>query len=120
LQGYGDFLLKDFAGLSRLTVAKIEAHHLSLLPRSETRRLILPSLEAAGQNLNPPVRQPDPLEPEQIALALFEPMGNTRLGRQLGIGSGKAGRINQFADRIRQWALTNGHNCLESANRTSI
>jgi hypothetical protein len=118
LQGYGDFLLKDFGGLSRLTVAKIESRHLTDLPRVETKRLTLPTLETANLGPSSGVRQPDPLEPEQVALALFDPMGNTRLGKQLGIGSGKAARINDFARQIRQWALSNGYNCLESVNRT--
>jgi hypothetical protein len=118
LQGYGDFLLKDFDGLSRLTVAKIEAHHIDQLPRGETKRLDLPEIETANNGPRPSVRQPDPLEPEQVALALFEPMGNTRLGKQLGVGSGKAKRINHFARNIRSWALANGYNCLETINRT--
>jgi len=114
LQGYGDFLLKDFDGLSRLTVAKIEPYHIARLPRTEPKQLDLPPLEIANNGPRPLVRQPDPLEPEQIAVALFEPMGNTRLGQHLGVGSGKAKRINQFARRIRNWAKTNGHNCLET------
>lgn len=41
LQGYGDFLLKDFDGLSRLTVAKVEKYHIEKLPRGATNRLPL-------------------------------------------------------------------------------
>ena len=118
LQGYGDFLLKDFTGLSRLTVAKLEAHHVDQLPRGEARQLALPDPETIANGPKLLMRQPDPLEPEQVALALFEPMGNTRLGKQLGIGSGKANRVNHFARSMRSWALANGYNCLETSNRT--
>ena len=117
LQGYGDFLLKDFDGLNRLTVAKVDDHNIAQLPHGEARRLALPPLETTRQGPPPVSRRPDPLEPEQVAAALFEPMGNTRLGRRLGVGSGKAKRINQFAQRIRAWAMANGYDCL-SAQRT--
>jgi len=116
LQGYGDFLLKDFDGLSRLTVAKIEQRHIDQLPRAEANRLDLPEEVSIHNGPNPTTRQTDPLDPEQIAIALFEPMGNTRLGRRLGIGSGKAKRINHFAKSIRQWAQAHDHNCLEASN----
>ena len=120
LQGYGDFLLKDFDGLSRLTVAKIEQRHIDQLARAETSRLDLPEETGHITGPHPSIRKPDPLTPEQVAVALFEPMGNTRLGRRLGVGSGKAKRINHFAQRIRHWAQAHGHNCLEASNRTDI
>lgn len=108
LQGYGDFLLRDFDGLSRLTVAKVEDRHIATLDRKETtERLELPELDQVYSG--PPVtRQPDQLEPEQVALALFRPMGINKLGKELGIGSTKAGRVKRFADGIRQWAKNNG------------
>lgn len=116
LQGYGDFLLRDFNGLFRLTVARLERRHVEHLPHSETRSLDLPSLEEAHegvQDLSRPRNEPDPLEPEQVALALFEPMGINRLAYQLGIGSTKAKRVQQFAAGIRRWALANGFTRLE-------
>jgi hypothetical protein len=112
LQGYGDFLLRDMAGLSRLTVAYLQEKHMSQLPRTaETGQLDLPDLDTANQG----PRSPDPLEPEQVALALFKPMGINRLAGELSIGSTKARRIKEFADRIRAWAIANGYTeCFDS------
>lgn len=107
LQGYGDFLLRDINGLSRLTVAKLEAHHVDPLPRAEVTLLDLPDLQEVilGSKSS---RDPDPVEPEQVALALFEPMGINRLQKELGVGGSKATRIKNFAERIRTWAKEHG------------
>jgi hypothetical protein len=111
LQGYGDFLLRDFNGLSRLTVAKLESYHVDPLPRAEVTLLDLPDLQEVS--LGPkPVRDPDPVEPEQVALALFEPMGINRLQKELSVGGGKATRIKNFAERIRTWAKEHGVQCI--------
>lgn len=107
LQGYGDFLLKNGEGLSRLTVAKIEPAHVALLPRRESiQPLELPDQDLVN-NGPPPQRQPDPVEPAHVALALFEPMGINKLARELSIGSTKAKRVKEFANTIRQWAIDN-------------
>lgn len=112
LQGYGDFLLKDSNGLSRLTVAHLLESHVAELARGEVTRLDLPNLDDVN---NGPrfSKEPDPLEPEQVALALFKPMGINRLAGELSIGSTKARRVKEFADRIRAWAISNGYQCLE-------
>jgi len=109
LQGYGDFLLKDFDGLSRLTMAKIEESHVEKLEHVETvPTLDLPEDDMVNNGPLPAIKQADPLEPEQVAIALFKPMGITKLTKQLGIGSGKAKRVKLFADGIRNWAKHNG------------
>lgn len=113
LQGYGDFLLRDFAGLTRLTVAKLEQTHVSALPRAEVRRLELPEVDAVYAGPPRPSREPDPLEPEHVALALFKPMGINKLQKELGIGGSKATRLKHYAEMIRAWALANGYNCLD-------
>jgi hypothetical protein len=116
LQGYGDFLLRDFAGLFRLTAAKLENRHMGQLPRAEIRPLPLPELDNVNQGRPEkprPRNEPDPIEPEQVGLALFEPMGINKLARQLGIGSTKAKRVKLYANRIRDWALANGFQRLE-------
>lgn len=113
LQGYGDFLLKDMAGLNRLTVAHLQEKHVSQLLRSDPARLDLPDVDTvnAGPRF---VKEPDPLEPEQVALALFKPMGINRLAGELSIGSTKARRVKEFADKIRTWATANGYaECLK-------
>ncbi len=45
LGGYGDFLLKDFEGLSRLTVAHLQPKHIAALPRADIVPLELPDGE---------------------------------------------------------------------------
>jgi DNA segregation ATPase FtsK/SpoIIIE-like protein len=109
LQGYGDFLLRDFDGLSRLTVAKIEESHIAKLERVDSvAKLDLPHLD--GVNGGPPAtRPPEPLEPEQVAVALFEPMSINKLQKCLGIGGSRATRVKRFADGIRNWAKDNGN-----------
>jgi hypothetical protein len=108
LQGYGDFLLKDFNGLSRLAMAKIEESHVAKLKRVET----IPTLDLPeGDTINngpPAIKQADPLEPEHVAMALFRPIGINKLSKKLSIGSTKAKRVKLFADSIRQWAKDNG------------
>lgn len=121
LQGYGDFLLRDFNGLFRLTVAQLEHRHVESLPHSEPQSLDLPDLAEAHEEVPDPPRprsEPEPLEPEQVALALFEPMGINRLAYRLSIGSTKAKRVQQFAADIRRWALANGFTRLELDNPT--
>lgn len=108
LQGNGDFLLKNMTGLSRLTVAHIQNSHIANLPRVETVKQLELPFDDVVNNGPPAYRQPDELEPDQIALALFNPMGINRLGKELGIGSTKATRVKAFADGIRQWAIDNG------------
>lgn len=116
LGGYGDFLLKDFQGLSRLTVAHIEQKHIDLLTRSEVTKLLdLPNSDTV--NTGPQsTRQPDELEPAQVALALFEPMPINKLQQALSIGGNKATRIRNFADAMRQWAIEHGHRCIGEAS----
>lgn len=109
LQGYGDFLLKDFTGLSRLTVAHLLEKQVSELPRADVGRLELPDLDDVN---NGPRNQPIPPEPEEIALALFSPMGINKLARELKTGNNRATRIKEYADRIKVWAIANGYRCL--------
>ncbi len=113
LGGYGDFLLKDFSGLSRLTVAHIQAEHIAALPRAEIKPLDLPAADAVNSGPKP-ARQPEPIKPEQVALALFNPIGINKLAGELSIGSTKAKRVKQFADNMRIWAIEHGYNCLEA------
>jgi len=107
LCGYGDFLLRDFRGLYRLTVAKLESKHVSTLPRADVKSLSLPNPDEvnAGPKL---ARTPDPIEPEQVALALFNPVGINKLQKELKVGGSKATRIKNFAERIRTWAKDHG------------
>lgn len=113
LQGYGDFLLKDFNGLSRLTVAHCQDKNISQLPRAEVQPLSLPDNDVVNNGATP-TRKPEPIKPEQVALALFKPMSINRLQQELGIGGSKATRIKKFADRIRQWAIDNGYKCIDA------
>lgn len=112
LQGYGDFLLKDFDGLARLTVAKIEERHIEKLPRGEVRRLELPVSEETYREPPRPQRRPDPIEPEHVAVALFDPEASTytRLGRKLGVGTTKARRVWDFAKAVMGYANKHGYN----------
>ena len=114
LQGYGDFLLKDFNELSRLTVAKVEPRNIDSLSRTDNvARLELPAADVVN-NGPKPARQPEPIEPHHVASALFDPAGINKLQKRLGIGGSRASRVKKFAESIRQWAKENGYNCLEA------
>lgn len=108
LGGYGDFLLKDFSGLSRLTVAHLEEKHVIELPRSDVQPLDLPDDDKVydGPKF---AKEAEPIEPEQVALALYKPMGINKLASELSVGSTKAKRVKEFADKIRAWAIANGY-----------
>jgi len=115
LQGYGDFLLKDFGGLSRLTVAKIEERHIEKLPRAEANRLDLPTSDIThnGPLSRANHNQPDCLKPEEIAPVLFQwgaqPTGINKIQTLAGgVGSKKARRIQRFVKEIIRLAQNNG------------
>lgn len=110
LQGYGDFLLKDGDGLSRLAVTLIEPRHIEALPRVESvEPLQLPDDNEVDNGAPRQASTPDPLEPDQVALALFRPMGINRLAKELSVGNTKAGRIREFAQGITDWATSKGY-----------
>ncbi len=112
LQGYGDFLLKDFNGLTRLTVAHLQDCNVTELPRGEVGRLELPDSDTV--NDGPKTGRPsDEWTGEQIGLALFKQPSINGLQKELGIGGSKATRLKRLADDIRQWAISNGYTCLE-------
>ena len=103
LQGYGDFLLRDFNGISRLTVARVENHHIADLPRSEVKRLTLPTAEVVhnGPRIKLAANQPDCLTAQEIGPVLFQwgdrPTGINKIQSQAGgVGSKKARRIQRF------------------------
>ena len=112
LGGYGDFLLKDLSGLSRLTVAHLQPKHVEVLPKAEIVPLELPHSDVVNDGPKS-ARQPDEIEPEHVALALFNPMSINKLQTELNVGGSKATRIKRYADRIRQWAIEHGYKCLE-------
>jgi hypothetical protein len=118
LQGYGDFLLRDFSGLARLTVAKIEERHVAALPRGQAQVLDLAEIDTSNVPEMPKARyhDPDPLEAGPLALALFEPMGINRLARTIkerGLAetcsSDKAKRYLEFAGLMWEAARQMGY-----------
>ena len=119
LQGYGDFLLRDFSGLTRLTVAQIEERHVAALPRGEAKSLDLSEVDAAASAPDLPkahYHDPDPFEPGPLAMALFEPMGINRLARTIKdrglaetFSNDKARRYLEFAGLMWEAARQMGY-----------
>lgn len=110
LQGYGDFLLKDFDGLSRLTVAKIEPAHIGQLERGEVGRLPLPDPDDIYSGPPPTRNEPMCVEPEHAALALVEPSGIgsfrdrvVEMGLAESFSKDRAKRTLEFAERQRSF-----------------
>lgn len=123
LQGYGDFLLKDFDGLSRLTVAKIESRHVDSLPRGHGHRLNIPATDPLAGQLPQRARrqQPDCLTPAEIAPVLFQwggrPTGINKIQAQAGgVGSKKASRIQTFVKQLIALAHEQGVDRLDFAD----
>lgn len=112
LQGYGDFLLKDFDGLNRLTVAEIKPTHVANLERGEIKRLPIQSLSSDVIYREPPViqarhpaHQQKPFTEQEIALALAHwggaPIGKQKLRKLIGGGSlDRVERLRKHAGRI--------------------
>lgn len=112
LQGYGDFLLKDFSGLSRLTIAHLQEKHVSELPRIDSVPILdLPDLDIVNGGAKPG-RQPDEPTIEQQGFAFFNPMAINKLQKELRIGGTKASRLHKWAGDLREWARKNGYSCL--------
>ena len=121
LQGYGDFLMRDFDGLSRLTVAHLQNNHVAQLPRSEPRQLSLAPVDGGHNGAGPPSgsQQTDCITPEEIAPVLFQWGADHRTGigkiqKQirarygLGVGTQKAERIQQFIISLIELAQADG------------
>lgn len=123
LQGYGDFLLRDFNGLSRMTVAKIEAGHVAKLDRGAGQTLDLSGVDVG----NAPDVAPSAAEsyhPEHVAMALFRPTGVNAMARAIREDSGscsneRAARIRRFAGLMWAWAEQNGIRCLPDSHPDS-
>lgn len=110
LQKYGDFLLKDMDGLSRLTVAKLEEEHVSKLPRvADVPLLALPDLDTVNNGPSNALAQ---FKDDELCVALFEPMGIEKLSRRLSIGKTRATRLKEYATRLRQRAREMGYKSL--------
>jgi DNA segregation ATPase FtsK/SpoIIIE-like protein len=115
LTGSGDFLMVQPDGTRRLTAALLTSRDMAQLPRAEavgTLDLeqyddvdhVLAQADIGGRG-----RPLDPVEPKHVALALVEQRGVTWLARELGIGSGKAARVREFADAVIDELLRLGY-----------
>ena len=101
-------MLRDFSGLSRLTVAHIQDKHIEQLGRGNSQILDLPDSDTV--NNGPTQRKPDNLEPSHVAMALCEPnLSYNKFAQTFSIGTHKVKRVKNFADNIRQWAIEHGY-----------
>jgi hypothetical protein len=106
LNGTGDFLLVEPGrDPRRVAVAHLLDDDIAALPRlAEPRFIDLSGYEDLDhvQDVAKTYPRPDDLEPDQVAVALASGRGINWLAQELGIGSTKAGRVKQFADRMRE------------------
>jgi len=104
LTGMGDMLL--IPETKRLTTAWLTQKDTARLPRSESiRTLNLEQYEDVDHVLDQADNRADPLDAENLAVALATNRGITWLAGELGIGSTKATRIRKFAHQIHlKWA----------------
>jgi len=106
LTGAGDMLLIQPAGIKRLTAALLTEKDIGKLPRIErARQLDLDGYEDPDHVLdqadNGGKVRADDLDPAHVAVALVAERGITWLANRLSIGSAKARRVLEFADRLR-------------------
>ena len=101
LQGNGDFIV-TVAGVShRLQVAMLTNREIGRLPRVEiTPRLDFGDYDPARVLDVVDKPGPDPVEPDQVAVALASGKGITWLANELGVGSSKARRVREFAQLV--------------------
>ena len=76
LQGYGDFLLKDFDGIARMTVAKVDDFHIGGLDRGEIPRL---PIQATPTTRAVAIQQPKPGTDREVGVILAN-WGPYRIG----------------------------------------
>jgi S-DNA-T family DNA segregation ATPase FtsK/SpoIIIE len=115
LQGNGDFLLTVAGESHRLQIALVGNREIGRLPRVETT----PHLDFGDYD---PVRvldvaekpRADPVEPAHVAVALATGKGITWLASELGIGSGKARRVREFALAVREKLESLGHTIIST------
>jgi DNA segregation ATPase FtsK/SpoIIIE-like protein len=103
LTGAGDMLLIKPDETRRITAALVTENDTARLPRVEAPgHLDLTQYEDIDRVLDvADVGRADPLEPEHVALALATERGITWLANELSIGTTKARRVKEFADRVR-------------------
>lgn len=102
LVGCGDFLFIEPRGTKRLTAALLTSKDTEHLPCTES----IPSLDLSSyEDIDRVVeqasrgrgREPEPLEPTHVALAMTANRGITWLAQTLSIGSGRAKKVLEFA-----------------------
>jgi hypothetical protein len=121
LMGRGDMLMQR-AGepdLYRFVAAFIGQNTLDRMPHGPIEPIIreLPDMDQINnadgtKPVGSDYQGPDPIEPQQLLVALYNEgalaerglMGITKLANLLGIGSKKAGRIQDYARQMLAWA----------------
>lgn len=106
LTGRGDYYLRrpEVDGLTRLVVAMVLPHHLTMLDRVDSvPHLDLPPLEDANDAVSG-TKQPAEITPEQVAWAFFSQKGIGQIANRFGIGKSRATRVRNFAQAMTSQA----------------
>jgi hypothetical protein len=104
LCGGGDMLLVQPGQMRRIATALVGERDLERLPRVEevAQRLDLAGFEDLARLPDVPAGRADPVEPDQVALALTPAQGINKLQKALNCGPAKAQRVREFADGVQR------------------
>jgi hypothetical protein len=112
LTGAGDFLLVQPDGITRLTAALLTEKDTASLPRVDVNRVLdLDQYDDVDHVLEQASNssKADDYDPDHVAVAVAAGKGITWLADELGIGSTKARRTKEFADKMRRKWLELGY-----------
>jgi hypothetical protein len=104
LCGGGDMLLVQPGGMRRVATALVGERDFERLPRAEAvaPRVELDGFEDLARLPDVPAGRADPVEPDQVALALTPAQGINKLQKALNCGPAKAQRVREFADGVQR------------------
>lgn len=121
LTGPGDQLFISPAGIRRVTAALVTVDDLARLPAGEAIDHLdleeYQDVEHVREQAGSAARaaRAAPLEPAHVGHALVHRVGITRLARELGIGSGRARRVRDFADGLLSALEGLGHTIIPAS-----
>ena len=123
--GAGDKLFEQPMGIKRLTAALLTEKDTDRLPRTESvKTLDLGQYEDVDHIIEQANRgrgrEPEPLKPAHVALAMTANRGITWLAQTLSIGSGRAKKVLGFAKELHSELSELGYTVIPYTENTSI
>ena len=126
LLGKGDFLKKSMGRIERITIANITNREIESIPKGKPKGLNFDDLDYQSYDLPQsisvkskflsnkakPSNEAIPPKPAEVAHAVFNPSGKSKLKNTLKVGDRRAKEILAYALEFRAWAAHHGESCL--------